>query len=472
MNGYRKPLLVSLGIILVTVMINAGLRSGRDNRPADREEVVFWHFWGGADRQVVESVVERFNNSQQQFFVRAIAMPGNNLDVKLFLAVTGADPPDLINQDDPIIADWAYRGILTPLDELASQEEMEQLQPWLLPAAHRLGSYQDRLYALCNGLDIRALYYNASLIEEKLGVDNLPRELPNLARLDEIARLCTELDDQGQPLRMGYLPDSRRLWAWGVVFGGRFYDPQKQQVTVDTPPIIAALDWMTSYRRRYGADTVQAFRQGDQSLPGKIFPLLANRYAMIMDGQWRYRDIAAAQALERAAGKPVTRYGVWPLPKPAGATASADGWVNGNFFLVPRGASNPQGAWAFMKFWSGFAGHESEAAETCRQGGWIPASRQVIEQPAFQQFLSAEPLFARFVELAASDQVPTPLVPGAAMFQRTVNQAAEKGMSLASPPSSTRLLQQADRKIQQHLDRIHSHRAASHSEHPARRQER
>ena len=140
---------------------------------------------------------------------------------------------------------------------------------------------------------------------------------------------------------------------------------------------------MTSYRRRYGADTVQAFRQGDQSLPGKIFPLLANRYAIIMDGQWRYRDIAAAQALERAAGKPVTRYGVWPLPKPAGATASADGWVNGNFFLVPRGASNPQGAWAFMKFWSGFAGHESEAAETCRQGGWIPASQQVIKQPCF-----------------------------------------------------------------------------------------
>ena len=154
MNGYRKPLLVGLGIILLTMMIHARLRSTRNDRvPTDREEVVFWHFWGGADRQVVETVVERFNASQQQFFVRAIAMPGNNLDVKLFLAVTGSDPPDLINQDDPIIADWAYRGILTPLDELASPQEMKQLQPWLLPAAQRLGSYQGRLYALCNGLD-------------------------------------------------------------------------------------------------------------------------------------------------------------------------------------------------------------------------------------------------------------------------------------------------------------------------------
>ncbi|MCP4813841.1 MAG: hypothetical protein GY888_15145, partial [Planctomycetaceae bacterium] len=81
MNGYRKPLLVGLGIILLTMMIHARLRSTRNDRvPADREEVVFWHFWGGADRQVVETVVERFNASQQQFFVRAIAMPGNNLD--------------------------------------------------------------------------------------------------------------------------------------------------------------------------------------------------------------------------------------------------------------------------------------------------------------------------------------------------------------------------------------------------------
>ena len=75
-----------------------------------RREVVFWHFWGGEDRQVVERVVERFNASQANYRVRAIAMPGNNLDLKVFLAVTGGDPPDLINQDDPILGDWAARA--------------------------------------------------------------------------------------------------------------------------------------------------------------------------------------------------------------------------------------------------------------------------------------------------------------------------------------------------------------------------
>ena len=457
MSQLSKSILTGLVAILVTVMIYASFasRSGPEI-PDGREEVVFWHFWGGADRNIVEEVVRRFNTSQQQYFVRAIAMPGNNLDVKLFLSVTGGDPPDLINQDDPIIADWASRGALTPLSELASSQEMEQLSSWLFPAARRLGSYDERLYALCNGLDIRALYYNASLIEQKLGVDQLPDQLPNLERLDEIARQCTETDAQGRPTSLGYLPDPRRLWAWGVVFGGQFYDPRENRVTVDSPAIIAALEWMTSYRERYGAETVSAFRQGDQSLPGKIFPLLAKRYAIVMDGQWRCRDIAAAQAQEQAAGKPITRYGVWPLPRPAGSPVGADGWVNGNFFLVPRGARNRSGAWAFMKFWSGFGGNEAAAAVTCQAGGWIPASEQVVQQPSFQRYLAEQPLFARFVQLAAGNQIPTPVVPGASMFQRTVNEAVQRAMYLPAPPSAAKLLEQAEREIQQHLDRMSS----------------
>ena len=32
------------------------------------------------------------------------------------------------------------------------------------------------------------------------------------------------LDAEGRVTRFGYLPDPRRLWAWGIVFGGSFFD--------------------------------------------------------------------------------------------------------------------------------------------------------------------------------------------------------------------------------------------------------
>lgn len=438
--------LALLGIGLVVFALWEGPNASQAI-PEGRREVIFWHFWGGEDRQVVEQVVSRFNNSQDAHFVRAIAMPGNNLDMKLFLAVTGGDPPDVVNQDDPIMADWAERGALTSLDEVAAAGEIEELQQWLVPAARRLGTYNGKMYALCNGLDIRALYYDKDLLHEH-GVAP-PRTLDEL---DDIAELLTEVDASGHVRRFGYLPDPRRLWAWGVVFGGEFYDEDARRVAADSEPIQSALDWMASYRTRYGAKEVAAYRQGDQSLPGKTFPLLAGRYAMVMDGQWRVRDIVAAQKERRLAGKFVPEYGVCPLPPPKDGRSDA-GWVNGNFFLMPRGAKNPDGAWEFMKFWSGFNGNEKHAAETCVAGGWIPVSEEVVRQTEFQIFLDEQPLFAEFVRLASSpNQVPTPAIPGAGFFYRTINEAAAEGMYVEAETSPRDLLKEATRNIQTHLD--------------------
>lgn len=456
MKVLRNAALIALltAVLLAPLVLQEGDQPAGHQQPG-HEEVVFWHFWGGEDELVVRNVVRRFNASQDRFVVRAVAMPGNNLDVKLFLAVTGGDPPDLINQDDPIIADWAERGAILPLEEIAAPDELAELDDWLFPAARRLCRYEGRLYGLCNGLDVRALYYNRTLLEQhpQLGAPRTPEDLLRLS--EQLSRV----DGNGRPLRFGYLPDSRRLWVWGVVFGGAFYDHQARRATVDDPPVVAALQWMAAFSQRYGPQQVAAFRQGDQQLPGSIFPLLPfsdhsphGRYAAILDGQWRVRDIARSQRARREAGLPVAEYGVWSLPFPRGGRKDA-GWVNGNFFLVPRGAKNRDGAWAFMKFWTGFRSRRAEAAQTCAAGGWIPVSQSVVDQPRFQRFLRDRPLFRHFVELASSEnQFPIPVVPGAPLFDREIRYVGSRAMrDLDTSPAE--LLRAANRRIQAHLDR-------------------
>ncbi len=123
-----------------------------------------------------------------------------------------------------------------------------------------------------------------------------------------------------------------------------------------------------------------------------------------------------------------------PLPPPSGGL---QGRRLGERKLLCRAARrrNPEGAWAFAKFWSGFDGHEAEAARACAEGGWIPASQAVVRQPEFQAYLRAYPDFALFVELAASrNQVPTPAVPGAAFFYDEIDRAAEDAMYLGVAP--------------------------------------
>ena len=340
----RVPLIVLVVLLLAGLLLSQRLATGVDRQMPQlegRSEVVFWHFWGGADRDVVDEVVRRFNQSQHEYFVRAIPMPGNNLQAKLFLAIAGGDPPDLVNQDDPIVGDWGWRGIIQPMHGVCSDSEMRALQDHLFPAARKLGTYQGQLFGVCNGLDIRALFYNRTALQQQ--------GLPVPQSIEDLDRIALAFCPVGtaNPRTFGFLPDARRLWAWGQVFGGEFYEESSQRVLLDQPAIVAATDWMTDYARWYGPDTINRFRQGDQSLPGKAFPLLPvqddemlGRYVVLMDGQWRVRDIDAFVTRRQARGLPCPQFGVCSLPAPATGRRDA-GWVNGNFFVIPRNAHNP-----------------------------------------------------------------------------------------------------------------------------------
>ena len=104
------------------------------------------------------------------------------------------------------------------------------------------------------------------MIEQRSG-QPAPRQLASIEQLDRLAEACVVEDPDGQPTALGFLPDPRRLWAWGVVFGGAFYDADTKRVTAADPANVEALQWMASYRHRFGPDNLAAFRQGDQSLP-------------------------------------------------------------------------------------------------------------------------------------------------------------------------------------------------------------
>ena len=131
-NSFRKNRVafrVSWAIVLcfaILALNSCSKRPDYQEYDGSREEVIFWHFWGGEDGRVVDDVVRRFNESQDRYVVRAIAMPGNNLDTKLFLSIAGGDPPDLVNQDDPIVGDWAYRGFIESFDSFVDVDELEE----------------------------------------------------------------------------------------------------------------------------------------------------------------------------------------------------------------------------------------------------------------------------------------------------------------------------------------------------------
>jgi multiple sugar transport system substrate-binding protein len=88
------------------------------------------------------------------------------------------------------------------------------------------------------------------------------------------------------------------------------------------------------------------------------------------------------------------------MPAPKGGVPGA-GTSGGNFMIVPASAREKQGAWDFVKFWSGLSKPEI-AAEFYTWGGWAPLSERVANAPAYLKFRRENPQFETFVKAIRS----------------------------------------------------------------------
>ena len=65
---------ILIGILFSLLVVAALLKNWNHEQDPEnssgRSEVIFWHFWGGEDRDVVDDVARRFNASQTKYFVR------------------------------------------------------------------------------------------------------------------------------------------------------------------------------------------------------------------------------------------------------------------------------------------------------------------------------------------------------------------------------------------------------------------
>ncbi len=358
-----------------------------------RIQVRFWHMWTAEWKVVVDRIVARFNESQERYEVIALSVPPTGAESKFLLAVVGGDPPDVMAQWQNVIPTWADSGMLTPLDTLMSDEERATFEREAYPVVKKIGTYRDHLYGLAIGVNTWACYYRIDHLREA-GLDPaaFPRTLEDLVGW---GKKLHRVDGAGNLTRLGFLPGWLMMYA--PLFGGGFYDAQRQELLLDTPANRRALEYMVERRRELGMDRITRFDSSQNSGFGVEWPFVSGSYSITVDGQWRVEQLAKYA--------PGLAYGVAPVPPAAGGRELA-GYANGNFMLVPRGAKQARGAWEFIRFWSGLAEPE-RAAEFYTWGGWLPISPAVARAEAYQRYLARYPQFRTFLELMPSKNLET-----------------------------------------------------------------
>ncbi|MBX7254862.1 MAG: extracellular solute-binding protein [Candidatus Hydrogenedentes bacterium] len=413
-----------LGVLLVVgMMLLLAVPRPSERKHPERIPVHFWHMWTSEWKTVADKIVDRYNDSQDRYEVIPLSIPANTADSKFLMSVAGGVPPDVMIQWNPVIPKWAESKAVLPLNELMSPEEWEAFQKSVYPVVLKIGMYKGKFYGAATGLDVYACYFRKDFAREAgLDVERVPR---NLKELSAWGDSMTKRGPDGSLKRIGLLnpirPASLSMYAPG--FGGGFYDWKRNVLTINTSPNVQALKFLSGERKKLGFDNVIGFESSFTSeISTAAWPFISGAYGITLDGQWRVEQIARYA--------PEMEYGTFPIPPPEGGNELAS-WANANFFVIPTGAKQVDGAWDFIKFWSGIE-NPKRAAEFYTWGGWLPPLPAIGDAPAYREYVRQHPQFQTFLDILPSDHLePLPPVSYQAYFWDRLSiadEAAERGL--------------------------------------------
>lgn len=381
----------ALGLVLTTRA--RMLAAARPPAAETRISVYYWHMWSGQWQPKMEQVVAEFNASQTKYVVIPLQVPYASADQKLLMSVAGGDPPDVMAQWTQAISTWSQEGVLSPLDTRMTPAEKQFFLTKTYPFVHQNGWYKGHLYGLVINADVYACYYRPDQFRAAgLDPDHFPTTLESLTAA---GRKLDQMDSAGRYTRLGFLPQT--FINYVPSFGGGFYNSSTGEAVLNTPENLRAMSYLVDTSKTLGLDKVRRFNSGLKSQNGSDWPFIDGSFSVALDGEWRVKQLSEfAPSLE---------YRVAPLPPPAGGKPLAS-FSNTGFLTIPAGAKHSEGAWAFIKFWSGLD-NPQKAAKYTTLFSWVPTSPAMAASPDYQAYLQKYPQFKTFVKLAASPNIET-----------------------------------------------------------------
>lgn len=263
-----------------------------------------------------------------------VDMDTTNFDPQKFAAQAAAgQAPDLIQVDRNVVATFAAKNLVIPLDECYALWGVTPDEHYY-PSTIADVSYDGAIYGVPQFFQASALLGNKRVMEDAgVTAADLDTSKPDavLAAAEKMFKASG-----GNPSVLGFDPDlPGSTGVWFTAFGGQLYNPDGSP-TIDHPQNLAALDWLKQLMDAQGGyakvksfkDTMDVFGDANQYVKDQVgVQTWAQWYPNVLAGT---ADKVSLEAIpiRDAAGKPVAM---------AGGTA----------FAIPKAAKNPSGACAW-----------------------------------------------------------------------------------------------------------------------------
>ncbi|MCC5896664.1 MAG: ABC transporter substrate-binding protein [Phormidium sp. BM_Day4_Bin.17] len=324
------------------------------------------------ERAQWEPLVERFEEENPDIRLEIVEGPNaTNLVEDLYTSafLLGDSIYDLVYMDIVWTPKFAAAGWLDPLDDRVSEEELSEF----LEGDVEGGRFNGELYRMPFRSDAGMLYYRTDLLEEN-GFD--PPETT-----EELLEISRSLQEQGA-VEWGYVWQGRQYEGLAAVFveileghGGFWVNPETEEVGLDDPEAIAALEFLTqtiddgiSPRgvTTYQEEEARRFFQNGRTVFMRNWPYvwpLANEDGSAVQGK------IAIQPMVHAAGfSPGACQGGWGL-------------------ALAKDSSHKEEAWRVIEFITS----ESAQKEFVLDTGYVPSRRSLFNDPEIVEKYSHYP---------------------------------------------------------------------------------
>lgn len=139
----------------------------------DRTQVLFWHSMSGANQEHLLSIVNSFNQSQDEVFVSAQNQGSYDESTSKFFNVAGSDEaPSMIQIGEQNLQSMKDSGLVESMSSLVQDYDYDLGQ--LVPGVIHFYTIEEELYAMPFNASSPVLYYNVEALKNA-GITEAPK---------------------------------------------------------------------------------------------------------------------------------------------------------------------------------------------------------------------------------------------------------------------------------------------------------
>ncbi len=385
---------------------------------AEKKTVKFWIYGGSQVRDPIKKVCDDFEKLHPDITVDVqVFAAWDELNRKALLALAGGDQPDIIRGKPQLLADFAEKGALEPLDDYIKKDRVNTAL-FLDVLFQKSAKYKGKTYAFPFHTTAPALIYNTELFKAA-GLKRPPNTWDEEV---EYAKKLTipEKKQWGLYLYGGVYGYMMYLWQ----NGGKYISDDYSKVLFNSPEGLEALQWTIDVMYKYKVTPPMEAQTTEDITQGKV-------------GMWHnYSEYRAVYQRDY----PNLKFSSAIFPKKVKRT-SMD-MCSG--LMIFSASKVKKEAWELLKF---LCLNEDNQRYIMTQSSFLPVHKKVLMNPPF----STDPFLKPFIWQAFHDIDARPIIPGADEMVNKLQQELQEAWFLRKPPEKA--LSDAEKTLNEILAR-------------------